>query len=287
MAEGRVRSLDEPDESMEFDHGRAGWLALGDVTVGRSILEPGWRWATHVRPIVGTPWCRSAHVGIQLSGRMHVVLDTGEEYEVGGGDVYTVPPGHDAWVLGDEAVEQIEWSGMRGWLEPLESGRGRVLATLVFTDIVDSTATATRLGDVRWRELLGRHNIRVRELLARFGGTEVKTTGDGFLVRFDGAGRAVRFAAAVNASSAADGLVTRAGVHSGEVELVAGDLQGVAVHEAARLLDLAGPGETVVTAVTRELLGGADFRFEDRGEHELKGLAGPRRVFALAETTPR
>ncbi|MEX2459672.1 MAG: adenylate/guanylate cyclase domain-containing protein [Actinomycetota bacterium] len=282
MAGAETRNLDQPDESMEFDHGRTASVHMGDVTVGRQVLEPGWRWSTHIRPIVGTERCASSHVGIQLSGRMHVVLQTGEESEVGPGDVYIIPPGHDAWVVGDEPVVAIEWSGVRGWLDPMESRRSRLLATLVFTDIVDSTATASRIGDARWGDLLGRHNVRVRELLARYGGREVKTTGDGFLVMFDGAERAVRFAAAVNASSAADGLVTRAGVHTGEVEFVKDDLQGVAVHEAARIVDLAGPGETMTSALTRELVSGAGFRFEDRGEHDLKGIEGPRRVFALA-----
>ena len=130
-------------------------------------------------------------------------------------------------------------------------------------------------------ELLAQHNERVRWELDRFRGREVTTTGDGFLATFDGAERAVRCAQAICVGAHEIGLVVRAGVHTGEVELVPGNLRGLAVHIAARIVALAGPAEVVVSWTTRELLTGADFRFEDRGTHELKGIAGPRAVFAV------
>jgi len=142
-------------------------------------------------------------------------------------------------------------------------------------NIVDSTSIAERLGDDAWRELLARHNERVRWELDRFRGREVTTTGDGFLATFDGAERAVLCARAICAASQQIGLVVRAGVHTGEVEVVPGNLRGLAVHIAARVVALAGPGEVIVSWTTHDLLAGTAFGFEDRGSHELKGIAGP------------
>jgi hypothetical protein len=145
MSRTRSRNLDEPDESLAFDHGKVDWVVIADQAVGRTIHEPGWRWSTHIRPIVGGDWCQSQHVGAVISGRMHVVTDDGDEFDVAPYDVIDVAPGHDASVVGGEPVIQVEWSGVRGWLEPLESLNERVLATVVVTDIVDSTGHATRL----------------------------------------------------------------------------------------------------------------------------------------------
>jgi class 3 adenylate cyclase len=275
------KNLGRPEETMEFDHGRAEWITIGDLTIGRLTHEPGWRWSTHIQPLVGGEWCQSSHIGVTLSGRMHVLMADGREFEVGPLDVTHIPPGHDAWVVGDEPVTSIEWGGVRGWLTPLESLSERVLATILFTDIVDSTAMALRLGDGGWHELLAGHNARVREILARFRGREIKNTGDGFLAAFDGAARAVRCAAQLVSSAAADGLSIRAAVHSGDVEFVGDDVRGVTVHEAARVLGVAQPNQVLVSAVTRELAAASGMRFEDRGEHELKGLSGARRLFAF------
>ena len=141
---------------------------------------------------------------------------------------------------------------------------------------------AVRLGDAAWKELLARHNEGVRIQLDRFRGVEVYTTGDGILAFFDGAARAVLCAAAIRDSALHDGLQVRAGVHSGEVERDAGNLRGVAVHAVTRIAALANPGEVLVSAPTASLLEGAGLRLEDAGEHELKGLAGARRVYRLA-----
>jgi class 3 adenylate cyclase len=149
------------------------------------------------------------------------------------------------------------------------------------TDIVGSTATLERLGDAKWHSLLLAHNERLRAQIDRFGGREVRTTGDGFQVLFTGAARGVRCASAmIDAVSDLD-VQIRAGLHTGEVELAAGNLHGIAVHAAARVSALAGPGEVLVSAVTRDLLDGSGLTFEERGVHELKGLSGARPVFAL------
>lgn len=242
---------------------------------------PGWRWSQVVKPIAGTEQCEYHHLGYSISGLFRVAMPDGIEMEIPPNHVYEIPPGHDAWVIGDEPWIAIDWAGMRSFARPI-AGRGeRIVATLVFTDIVDSTAIAERLGDDAWRELLAQHNERVRWEPDRFRGREVATTGDGFFATFDGAERAVLCARAICAAANEIGLVIRAGIHTGEVEVVPGNLRGLAVHIAARILALAGPTEVLVSWTTRDLLAGTPFRFEDRGTHELKGIAGPRTVYAV------
>jgi class 3 adenylate cyclase len=186
-------------------------------------------------------------------------------------------------VVGDEAWVSIEFRGARDWARPRVSGE-RVLATLLFTDLVGSTEMASRLGDAAWTELLGRHYERLRAELDRFRGYEVKTTGDGILALFDGAARAIRCAAALCASAREDGLSIRAGVHSGEVERHTEGVHGLGVHVAARVMALAGPDEVLVSGSTVALLEGADLVFADAGEHLLKGVTGPRRLYRLVTT---
>ena len=156
----------------------------------------------------------------------------------------------------------------------------RILATLLFTDIVDSTARAAELGDRRWRELLEKHHALVRRQLERHRGREVDTAGDGFLARFDGPARAVRCAAAIRDAVAGLGLSIRAGLHTGECELARGRVAGIAVHLGARILALAGPGEVLVSATVKDLVAGSGLSFADRGVHTLKGVPGQWNVFA-------
>ena len=278
-----VRHFDAPDERIELDTVVSEVVALGGLTVSHDIQRPGWRWSTHIRPIVGTEWCQVRHIGVVLSGRMAVLLEDGTAFDVGPMEVMDLPPGHDAWVVGDEPVETIAWTGARGWLEPLESLAERVLATIVFTDIVDSTGTALRLGDRAWGDLLATYETRTRDALARFRGREVKMTGDGVLAVFDGAARAVRCAVVLRAVAHELGLALRVVVHTGEVEVAGDDIRGVVVHEAARMLGLAGAGDILVSAATAGLTSDAGLRLEDRGEHELRGIAGPRHIFAVHE----
>ncbi len=157
----------------------------------------------------------------------------------------------------------------------------RVLATILFTDIVESTAVAARLGDRRWRDLVERHNALVRRQLERFRGNEIDTAGDGFVASFDGPARGIRCAYAIAESVTALGLSIRAALHTGECEVVDGKLAGIAVHIAARISGLAEPGEVLVSNTVKDLVVGSSVAFAERGEHELRGVPGRWSVFAV------
>jgi class 3 adenylate cyclase len=181
----------------------------------------------------------------------------------------------------DAIVEEIEefLTGVRGRGEP-----SRALLTVMFTDIVDATGRAAELGDGRWRDLLAHHDERVREQLARFGGREVKTVGDGFLATFSGPpSRALRCALAVREAARELGVEVRVGVHTGECELIGEDVAGMAVHIASRVSATARPGEILVSGTVFGTVVGGPFRFQDRGYRELKGVPGRWPLFALGE----
>ena len=158
----------------------------------------------------------------------------------------------------------------------------RMLATVLFTDIVGSTELASRLGDSAWRDLLERHHAVVRRELARFQGRELDTAGDGFFAAFDGPGRAVQAAAAIRDALQALDLTIRSGLHTGECEVSDGKVAGIAVSIGARVASLATPGEVLVSSTVKDLVAGSGLRFDDRGEHQLKGIADAWRLFALA-----
>jgi class 3 adenylate cyclase len=186
---------------------------------------------------------------------------------------------HVPWVHGEPLVDAME-----AFLTGSASAHvdvDRVLATVLFTDIVDSTRRATELGDAAWRQLLDRHDRVLRDELARHRGVEVKTTGDGLLATFDSPSRAVRAAAAMVVAAAEVGIELRAGLHTGEVERRGDDIAGVAVHVAARVGALARPGEVLVSATVRDLVLGSGSRFVDRGSHALKGVDGSWTLCAL------
>lgn len=157
----------------------------------------------------------------------------------------------------------------------------RVLATVLFTDIVGSTEQAVGLGDRGWRELLARHDVAVRKELERWRGHEINTTGDGFLATFDGPARAIRCARSIRDGLRTLGIEVRAGVHTGEVELVEDDVQGIAVHIGSRIAGMGSAGEVLVSGTVADLVHGSGIDFEDRGEHELKGVPGRWRVLAV------
>ena len=190
-------------------------------------------------------------------------------------------PGRDHLAWGEDAdaiVDEIEefLTGVRHGPEP-----DRVLATVLFTDIVGSTEKAAGLGDRRWHDLLERHHDLVRRELARHRGREVDTAGDGFLATFDGPARAVRCARAVSDGVRGLGLEVRAGLHTGEIELRGDKVSGLAVHIGARVAAAAGPGEVLVSSTVKDLVAGSGLRFQDRGPHVLKGVPGEWRLFAV------
>jgi class 3 adenylate cyclase len=172
----------------------------------------------------------------------------------------------------------IDVQGVLGWAKAPDPG-DRFLTTLLFTDIVESTEMAERLGDRAWKQLLNGHDGAVRGLIERYRGREAGTTGDGFVATFDAPAQAIRCALAISAASNGLGVQDRVGVHTGEVEMADGELRGLAVHLAARIMNAAGPGEVYVSATATELASGAGIDFEDRGSHELKGFAGARQLF--------
>ena len=235
--------------------------------------------------IAGTPTCQLHHLGYSISGVMHVATDDGQELEILPESVYEIPAGHDAWVVGDVPWVTVEWTSARTFAIAPEGPGERVLATVLFTDIVDSTATMQRVGDGAWRDLLLTHDRLLRDRLNDFRGREVATTGDGFLAVFDGATRAVRCGSAMCRSARSVGLEIRVGVHTGEVEFVGGNARGMAVHAAARVMSVAGPGEVLVSSTTKDLLEGSGLTLEDAGTHALKGLTGERRLFRLTASS--
>ena len=191
-------------------------------------------------------------------------------------------PGKDVFMAAGEAeplVSELEefFTGTRRQQPP-----DRVLATVLFTDIVGSTQRAAELGDSRWRALLDRHNDLVRRHLTRHQGREVKTIGDGFLATFDGPARGVRCATEIADEVRQLGIEIRAGLHTGECELVGDDVGGMAVNIGARVSAMAGPGEVLVSGTVRDLVFGSGLEFADRGEHELKGVPGAWRLYEAA-----
>lgn len=173
----------------------------------------------------------------------------------------------------------VPWTRRAGRVGRAERAE-RVLATVLFTDLVGSTELAARIGDRAFAELLDRHDRVVRRELARFGGREVKTLGDGFMATFSTPGRAIQCAVALSAAVSGLGLTVRAGLHCGECDRDGNDLRGMAVHIAARVADLATAGEVVVTSTVREVVIGTALDFADRGVHQLRGVPGDWRVFA-------
>jgi class 3 adenylate cyclase len=194
-----------------------------------------------------------------------------------------VPGADDMWWVSDRAGEILDEmeefvTGARG-----AAPTNRVLSTVLFTDIVASTQRANELGDRRWSELLDSHDATVRRQLARFRGTEVNTTGDGFVAMFDGPARAVGCACAIRDASRQIGVEVRGGVHTGEIELRGSDIAGIAVHIAARVAAAAEPSTVWVSRTVTDLVIGSGLRFADRGSHELKGVPGTWPLYAVTD----
>ena len=199
-------------------------------------------------------------------------IDNARYVELDGAD-------HLPWFTPDQALGEIQEfvTGYRVSQTP-----DRVLATVLLTDVVRSTETAAAFGDQRWRETLEAHNDIVRSEIARFRGKEVNTTGDGFLVTFDGPARAIQCAEEIARRARSLGIEVRAGVHTGEVEAIGDDIAGIAVHIASRIAGLAEAGEVLASSTVRDLVAGSGLRFVDRGSHQLRGVPGKWQILAVA-----
>ena len=206
----------------------------------------------------------SRYIASKIPGARYVELE-------GGDNMFSI--GDSDGLLGE--IEEF-LTGTRHEREP-----DRMLATVLFTDIVDSTRRAAEMGDRGWRFLLERHDALFRQALERHRGREVKRTGDGFLATFDGPARAIRCAASVAEAMGTLGLEVRAGLHTGELEVMDGDLGGLAVHIASRVMNCAGPNEVLVSGTVKDLVVGSGIDFEDRGERELRGVPGEWRLYAV------
>ena len=273
------RRFSETKDVRHPPSGRIEVVELDDRVVARIEWAPGWRWSKDLKPIAGTDACMSHHVGLSISGRLRIQMEDGVEMELGPGDVFEIPPGHDAWVIGDEPYVSVDFEALRGFAAPGVNSRRRILASILMTDIVDSTALAVSHGAARWREVVRSHNKIAERAIDQGGGRMVKTTGDGVIALFDSAERAIATAVRLIEAVHPLGLRIRTTVHSGEVEVTESDVVGVVVHATARMLGLAGPDEVIVSSTVHDLLDGTEFEFEDYGLHELKGLPGQRQMY--------
>lgn len=281
MAHMQRKTLDMPDETRVIPHGRTDIWNLGDFVVGRITFEPGWQWSKDVRPIAQTEWCEYHHLGLMVEGLIRYFTPDGLEMEVGPGMLYEIMPGHDAVVVGDVAAVMYDFAGMRTFALPAAARTERVLTSLLCTDIVDSTATAERVGPAAWGTKLSDLNAECSRQVDKFRGKVAANTGDGVIAMFDGAERAVRCGQAISQAAAVLGFGLRIGVHTGEVEVIPDNVRGVAVHVVSRVTGLATAGEVLVSGTTHELLLDSGLTFEERGLHELKGVTGARQVWAL------
>jgi len=188
---------------------------------------------------------------------------------------------HSPWVGDTDAIVDAVEEFLTGTIS--RPAVDRVLATVLFIDIVGSTERAAGLGDRKWRDLLGAYYALVRRELARFRGREVDTAGDGFFAAFDGPARGIRCAGAIAAAVRSLGIEVRAGLHTGECEIVGEKIAGIAVHIGARIAALARPAEVLVSNTVRDLVAGSGLEFEERGHHTLKGVPGEWRLYAVAQ----
>jgi class 3 adenylate cyclase len=268
---------------VSYPLGETHQVRLAGTVISRIVLQPGWTWLEHAQATAGTKSCELYHRGVVVAGRLGVRTDAGEEHVIGPDHVFDIAPGHVTWVDSDDELVMLDWAGGAGFgVEPRHGGL-RVMKTMLFTDIVNSTGQAQRRGDPAWRLTLNMHDDVVRSVLTTFGGQEMGTAGDSFLVLFDSAESAIRCALALVDALAAIGISIRAGIHSGEVILADEQVRGVAVHVAARIVAEAAPGEVLVSAVTRELAEGAQaLAFDARGRHRLKGVEREHELFAVS-----
>jgi class 3 adenylate cyclase len=258
--------------------GRLERLAASPTTIRRIFDLIGEIDVRHVLPSIRVPTLvmhrrEDSFINVKHAHYIAEHIPNARYVELEGGDnLFSV--GDSEAFLGE--IEEFI-TGARPDREP-----DRMLATVMFTDIVDSTSRAAELGDADWRQLLERHDSVIRRALERHRGQEVKRTGDGFLATFDGPARAIRAASTIADAVRALGIEVRAGLHTGECEVMNGDIGGLAVHIGSRVMGCAGPGEVLVSSTVKDLVVGAGIDFEDRGERELKGVPGEWRLWAVA-----
>jgi class 3 adenylate cyclase len=277
-----VCDLERPEAVVTYPLGATQQVRLAGTVVSRIVLQPGWNWQEHAQPIVGTETCELYHRGLVLRGRMGVRTDAGEERVIPPNHVFDIRPGHVTWVEGDDELVMVDWAGGGGF--GVTPGAGlRSIATILFTDIVDSTRRAQREGDATWRHTIGMHDDVVRSVLVGFGGREMNTAGDSFLVLFDSAERAIRCGLALSEALAGIGISIRVGVHTGEVIVADEQVRGLAVHVAARIVAQADSGEVLISRITRDLAeGNRGLTFEVRGRYGLQGVEGEQELFAAS-----
>jgi class 3 adenylate cyclase len=283
----QAKPFANPDDTRMLSKTRFATVVLDDATVGHCVFEAGWRWSVDVAPLMGVTSCPVRHLGYSMSGSVRVQMDDGRTVDIGPDTAFDVPPGHDKWVLGDEPWETIEWGGSGRAVGAAIQDLGSTLATVLFTDIVDSTAKLHELGDRAWHDLLAAHNSRLREAINVHRGREVKTTGDGILAVFDSPARAVRSAEEMVRAARGLGLEIRVGIHTGDLEVVGDDVRGLAVHTAARILGAAAPSEILLSQTTSALIEGSGIALESAGTHELKGLPEPRQLYRIRDGRSR
>jgi class 3 adenylate cyclase len=260
------------------------WAKLSRASVSpksaRALMQMGYQvdWAEFV------PAVRVPTLVLHRSGDLAVPASAGRELAQRLPDAaYVELPGSDhLFWLGDQDALIAEVQSFLTGAKPIAEP-DRVLATILFTDIVGSTQVAARLGDRRWRELRDDHDSAVREELARYRGLEVETAGDSFLATFDGPARAIRCAREIVKAVAGHDLSLRAGLHTGECELVSGGIRGLAVHIAARVAASAEANQVLVSSTVKDLVVGSDLAFDDRGTHTLKGVPGEWHLFAVED----
>ena len=236
-------------------------------TCGRSFRQSACRLSSSSTPTTSTnPPAKGKYIAEHIPDAKYVELPGRNWY-------HSIEPG---WRASFQEIAEF----LTG--HQAEVADDRVLATVLFTDIVDSTRRAAEIGDRDWHALLDAHDAVVRAQLARFRGREVNTSGDGFLAMFDGPQRAIRCAMAIRDAVQALGIEVRAGLHTGECEVRGDDIGGIAVHIGARVSALAGPNDVLVSSTLRDLVIGSGLEFEDRGAHQLKGVPGEWHLFAVA-----
>jgi pimeloyl-ACP methyl ester carboxylesterase len=264
------------DEELVQAHTRAALRAASPAAAAALLRMTSMIDIRHVLPAIQAPTLVMYRAGEVLAEASRYVGK-----RIPGARIVTLPGAdHMPW-LGDQVGPLDEIEEFLTGVRP-HPALDRVLATVLFTDIVGSTELAADLGDRRWRELLEDHNALVRRELGRFRGRELSTAGDGFLATFDGPARAVACAVAIRDGARPLGLQIRFGLHTGELELAGSEIRGIAVHTGARVAAKAGPGEVLASSTVKDLVAGSGLEFEDRGSHALKGVPGEWRLYAVA-----